>query len=63
MSLQIKIRMSSNWSMSSPDIIYKCTVLSPDKVYLGTAEGDFRKRFYNHRTSFNNEDSANDTTL
>ena len=47
-------------------IIYKCTVLSPDKpnkVYLGTAEGDFKKRFYNHRKSFNNEASANDTTL
>ena len=42
------------------------TVLSPDKpnkVYLGTAEGDFKKRFYNHRQSFNNEDSANDATL
>ena len=41
-------------------------VLSPDKpnkVYLGTAEGDFKKRFYNHRKSFNNEASANDTTL
>ena len=48
------------------DIIYKCTTLSPDKpkkVYLGTAEGDFKKRFSNHRKSFNNEGSANDTTL
>ena len=48
------------------DIIYKCTVLSPDKpnkVYLGTAEGDFKKRFYNHRKSFNNEASTNDATL
>ena len=48
------------------DIIYKFTVLSPDKpnkVYLKTAEGDFKKRFYNHRKSFNNEGSANDTTL
>ena len=48
------------------DIIYKSTVLSSDKankVYLETAEGDFEKRFYNHRKSFNNEVSANDTTL
>ena len=48
------------------DIIYKSTVLSPDKpnkVYLGTAAGDFKKRFYNHRKSFKNERSANDTTL
>ena len=46
--------------------IYKCTVLSPDKpnkVYFGTAEGDLKKRFYNHRKSFNNEGSASDTTL
>ena len=46
--------------------IYKCTVLSPDKpnkVYFGTAEGDFKKRFYNHRKSFNNEGNGNDTAL
>ena len=58
--------MSSKSSMSSHRIIYKCTVLSPDKpnkVYLGTAEGHFKKRFYNHRKSFNNEASAKDTTL
>ena len=48
------------------DIIHKCTVLSPDnpnKFYLGTAEGDFRKQFYNHRKSFNSEVSTNDTTF
>ena len=31
------------------DVIYKCTVFSPDKpnkVYLGTTEGHFKKRFY-----------------
>ena len=48
------------------DIIYKFTVLSPDKpnkVYLRTVEDDFKKQFYNHRKSFNHEGSANDTTL
>ena len=48
------------------DIIYKCTESSPDKskkVYLRTAEGDFKNRFYNHRKSFKNEGSANNTTL
>ena len=47
------------------NIIYKCTVLSPDtpnKVYLRTSDGNFMKRFFNHRKSFNNEASANDTT-
>ena len=29
-------------------------------MYLGTAEGDFKKRFYNHRKLYNNEASAND---
>ena len=48
------------------NIIYKCTVLSPEKpnkVYLGTAKGDFKERCFNHRKSFNNESSANDATL
>ena len=26
-----------------------------NKIYLGTAEGDFKEHFYNHRMSFNNE--------
>ena len=37
------------------DIIYKCiasTTVIPHKIYLGTAEGNFRKRYYNHNTSF-----------
>ena len=62
----VKSECPLNGRCQVTDIIYKCTVLSPDKpnkVYLGTAEGDFKKRFYNHRKSFNNEGSANDTTL
>ena len=63
---RVKSECPLNIQFQVTDIIYKCTVLSPDKpnkVYLGTAEGDFKKRFYNHRKSFNNEGSANDTTL
>ena len=63
---RVKSECPLNGQCQVTDIIYKCTVLSPDKpnkVYLGTAEGDFKKRFYNHRKSFNNEGSANDTTL
>ena len=40
------------------DIIYKCTVsisVNPDKVYLGTAEGEFKKRHHNHTKSFRNK--------
>ena len=32
-------------------------------MYLGTGEGDFKKQFYNHRKSFNNEPSPNNTTI
>ena len=48
------------------DIIYECTVsttVDQDKIYLGTAEGDFKKRYHNHKTSFKNREKANDTTL
>ena len=63
---RVKSECPLNGKCQVTDIIYKCTVLSPDKlnkVYLGTAEGDFKKQFYNHRKSINNEGSANDTTL
>ena len=35
----------------------------PDKVYLGTAEGDFKINCYNHMSSFKNETQMNKTTL
>ena len=48
------------------NIIYICIVSTsghPDKVYLRTAEGDFKKRYYNHISSFKNESQMNKTTL
>ena len=48
------------------NIVYKCVASVdgyPNKVYLGTAEGDFKQRFYNHRMSFNDEGHSTDTTL
>ena len=48
------------------NIVYKCIALVDgylNKAYLGTAEGDFKQRFYNHRMSFNNEGHSTDTTL
>ena len=63
---RVKSECPLNVQCQVTDIISKCTALSPDKpnkMHLGTAEGDFKKRFYKHRKSFNNEDSANDTTL
>ena len=63
---RVKSEYLLNCQCQVTDIIYICTVLSPDKpnkVHLRTAEGDFKKRFHNHRKSFNKEDSTNDTTL
>ena len=48
------------------NIVYKCIALVDgylNKAYLGTAEGDFKQRFYNHRMSFNNEGHSTDATL
>ena len=48
------------------DIIYKCiasTTFNPDEIYIGTAEGNFKKRYYNHKTSSKNREKANDTTF
>ena len=62
---RVKSECPLNGQRQVTDLIYKCTVLSPDKpnkVYFGTAESDFKKRFYNHRKSFDNEASANETT-
>ena len=50
----------------SEDIIYKCVVTAtghPRKVYLGTAEGNFKQRYYNHEKSFRNRKYANETSL
>ena len=49
------------------NIVYKCVPsvdrYHPNKVQLGTAEGDFKQRFYNHQMSFNNEGHSKNTTF
>ena len=48
------------------DIIDKyiaSATVNPDKRYLGTAKGNFKKRYYNHKTSFKNREKTNDPTL
>ena len=50
----------------SQDVIYKCIATAtghPRKAYLGTAEGEFKQRFYNHKKSFKNRRYANETSL
>ena len=43
-------------------MIFKCVITAtghPRKVYLGTAEGDFKQQFYNPKKSFRNLKYAN----
>ena len=63
---RVKSECPLNGQYQVTDIIYKGTVLSPDKpnkIYLGTCDGGFKKQFYNHRELLNNEASPNDTNL
>ena len=39
------------------------TSISHNKIYLGTVEGEFKKKFYNHKSSFKNRGYASDTSL
>ena len=46
------------------DVVYKCIASATgflNKVYLGTAQGEFKKWFYNHNVSFKNKSKKNDT--
>ena len=59
-------RVKSECALNGQCQVTNIILLSPEKpntVYLGTAEGYFKKRLYNHKKSFNKETSANDTTL
>ena len=52
----------------APNIIYEAQIMSnqpkyKQKVYIRTAETDFKHRFNNHTKSFNLEQYANDTEL
>ena len=57
---RVKSESPLNCQCQVTDIICKGTV---NKVYVGTAESDFKKQFYNDRNSFDNEASANDTNF
>ena len=62
---RVKNRCPLNGKCRTRNILDKCvtsTSMKSDKVYLGTTEGDFKQRFYNHKKSFNNSTYSNDTT-
>ena len=47
------------------DTVYDCRVTSPEpgKIYFGLAEGKWKKRYYNHKKSFNHKRYLHETTL
>ena len=50
----------------SEDIIYKCVVTAtghPQNVYLGTAAGNSKQRYYNHKKLFANRKYPNEISL
>ena len=58
---RIKSECLLNGQCQVTDVIYECTLLSPDKpnkVYLRTGKGDFKRQLYDNRKSFNNEATA-----
>ena len=66
MQLQKKEDCRLEGKCRTENMIYKCivsTCFHPDKAYLGTAEGEFKKRYYNHISSYRNETQMNKTTL
>ena len=63
---RVKSECPQNGQCQVTDIIYKCTVLlpeKPNKVCLETTEGDFKKGIYNHGKLFKYKTSTNDTIL
>ena len=61
-----KIACTLDCNCQQNDVIYKCiasTSVNPDKVYLGTAKGEFKQRYHNHNKSFRHRSYANKTTL
>merc|ERR1711872_694610 len=48
------------------NVVYKATVESKEKknaIYIGSTTTSFKKRYSNHKKSFNHERYKNDTTL
>ena len=67
--MQKQEQLYSRWKMlKTPNIIYEAQITSnqpnyKQKVYIGTAETDFKHRFNNYTKSFNLEHYENDTEL
>ena len=64
---RIKTERPLNGDCHKENVTYKCTAsitFQPKKVYLGLAEGEFKKqKYHNHTQSFRNGVYSNSTTL
>ena len=55
-----------NRKCQAQNIVYECIAsksINPRKTYLGTAEGDFKKRYINHTKSFRHKQYSKKTIL
>ena len=61
-----KTNCPMNGKCCSANVIYKCTVSTPNKenkVYIGLTEGEWKKRYYSHKQSFEKEKYSKSTAL
>ena len=61
-----KIDCPLNGKCLSKNVIYKCIVSSqnnPDKQYIGLTEGEWKKRYANHKQSFKHKKYSKETML
>ena len=64
--MQNQDKLPSRWKMLNPNIIYEAQITLnqldfEQRIYIGTAETDFRHRFSHQTKSFNLADYENDT--
>ena len=45
------------------DAVYNCCVTPPEPRQISLAEGKWKKRYYNHKNSFNHKRYSHETTL
>ena len=61
-----KLNCQMNGNCRSTNVIYKCIASvpnKPDKVYIGLTEGEWKKRYSGHKTSFTNKKYSKSTAL
>ena len=62
---RITIECPVDGKCQTMDAVYDSRVTSPEprKIYFGLAEGKWKKRYYNHKKSFNYKRYSHNTTL